>query len=1266
MCYNKTMKRLSILALSGFSLCGFAAERVTNTWDKAMAPGGNAPGTAYEWTNTANWQIKSDAAIPDGVAAGASIQYDSKIRFIAFPMTANGTRKVTLSKFDASCVNDRFLGDIDFVRSNGDRNRCTCGHANPIVYGNVTYLGPNSSAENYEYLGGNIAGRIIIGPLANAAMSTCVKLRTDLFAEDANPVRQPVFPTDFSFDIDNGGIWLYGPRGSEAKSVAYDVTSDSPFAKAAGADEAVAPGATVTGAGIPDGTFVRRVFPGTGWLELSAKATNTAAGAVLSFGAITPSIEQPVKYLARQSQPNAGYRVLKYREEDTCVLNLKKLTLLNYPDKSTYYGVPSNELAPFVLGDLVIDQLVCSGDVRTNDLYSVRLRFGDGVIAGEGKKGIVWRLHPENTARFTALAGTRTGLARFVGLGGVVEKRGAGTFYLGLQERCASTLKVDEGVLEVGLPSGAAPARPRTARVEVAAGATLKLAAEGLFAETASLAADATVEGPGSLYLSPAAFASVPASVRRTNGAMIVLAEGVGEGGYVPSLDALEDKPAGTPAFWLDADFPESVVTDGNGGVTRWNDRRFQTSGDWMFCTNIVYKPTYVNGADRQSRYVKISRRTNTYGWISNTEELVWSQPLKIKAFFYVQDPVDGGGDLLGRTTRVSANIPGQNGQGGPYYAGSSNPSTLVYGKYGMDAVTNGVFVLDGKRIDGCKTGYAKNGGLQLLEHYVNSSYTPDVWCDAFGTGYKDGGLNSGGTYYIDSENGGQRIAEFVIYTNDLTYAEQLQTANYLSRKWMGRLVHVQNVSPEAVVPKAEGVRGVDAEEGETLAVAEIGADGEVVKSGAGRLYVQSCQAASIRVAGGELLVKSLETASPESLIDGAFIHLDASDAATVLTNSAGSFVEWTDVDPDRKMSAKAKAGTPKVVPGPNGRQMIDLGDFSTTTGSAALRLYHDGQGYEHVNDGDVGYVKDLPYEKTFFAVYRAKGGGGSLFGGWDCGYPSQGLPHATAGGPIFCTVPDRSYWAMAFGSSTAGLSMAVSNGTAIVRQNQAKVDPFVQGFTDDYETFAFSSGCGRKTDAIALYGQGASYTGGFECGEVLIYPQTFTAAEVDRTEAYLVKRWFDRDTPGLMASCGTLDVAEGATVKLVTQRVADVADFSFPFGVGAMTVGTVSGGGVVEGDLKLTDGFAANVKADGSVPSLTVNGTLTVPTAGVLTLTDPDGKIKVGTHVLAAATALDAADVLVWTVVTDSRRRRNYRIYVEDNALMLEVSPCGMMLLVK
>lgn len=589
-------------------------------------------------------------------------------------------------------------------------------------------------------------------------------------------------------------------------------------------------------------------------------------------------------------------------------------------------------------------------------------------------------------------------------------------------------------------------------------------------------------------------------------------------------------------------------------------------------------------------------------------------------------------------------------------YRGGSYPleKALISNSYGTQCVTNGFFYLNGKPVNGMKTGYL-GAYMQLVEHHVNTNYPAsgsrrELWCDAFGGGYlsnPDGGKNS----FVKGANGGMRIAEYIIYTNSLTYAERVQVAQYLSRKWLGADTAYEEWDPAARTLAADVAAtgaGLDVPAGSTYFVGSVEGEGELVKTGAGTVHVESLASGAVRVEAGELVVKSLAldgTGLPES----AWLHMDAAKAETLTCEEAGGvkkLARWDDV---RGTGASlrpldgAKRGT-LVENALNGLPVVDLGAAGS---GAALRCYReDGTPWPHSNNSAEDFIPDLPRMRTAFVVHGSKNGGGTILGAWGNGYPAQGLPHKSTdpAAPVFTQSDD--HWSWTYGS----LSAAVSNGTATVRMNGARFDPFTTPFSGGYDVFAFRWSTGRKFDSFAAYNQTGSLAGGLEYGEIITYERALSDLEFDTVEAYLQKKWFNRNTPGnLQAAPTSLAVAAGAKLRLEG---------------GILVSGGLSGCGTVDGGvaLKASGTLTAVVREDGTVEGpLTVTGAADLSQGGSVALAGSTAKLAVGSYPLLAASPLALGGS--WTCESPRRDLKLSLVKSGDQAV-LRVMACGTLLL--
>ena len=141
----------------------------------------------------------------------------------------------------------------------------------------------------------------------------------DRYATSSNPVRdKAAFTTQPSLRFhENGGMAFVAPCGSAVEQTSsWRQTEGSAFLAPVAAVGTLPVGTIVTGDGIPDDTYLKRIFP-DGTIELSAAATNSAAANELTFAPFT-SVSTVVlgAYAGFNTAGTKKLVVEKYRAED--------------------------------------------------------------------------------------------------------------------------------------------------------------------------------------------------------------------------------------------------------------------------------------------------------------------------------------------------------------------------------------------------------------------------------------------------------------------------------------------------------------------------------------------------------------------------------------------------------------------------------------------------------------------------------------------------------------------------------------------------------------------------------------------------------------------------------------------------------------------------------------------------------------------------------------------------------------------------------------
>ena len=180
-----------------------------------------------------------------------------------------------------------------------------------------------------------------------------------------------------------------------------------------------------------------------------------------------------------------------------------------------------------------------------------------------------------------------------------------------------------------------------------------------------------------------------------------------------------------------------------------------------------------------------------------------------------------------------------------------------------------------------------------------------------------------------------------------------------------------------------------------------------------------------------------------------------------------------------------------------------------------------------------------------------------------------------------------------------------------------------------------------------------AKYTGGQDIGEAIVYERALSEESVKFIEAYLRNKWFGDPLPCgyRRARVASLDVAEGATVTLC--------------GNAPLTVGTISGAGVVDGAVSLDGGeLTVTVPDDGSAPTLTL-GAVRLDDAVTVRFCGAVKKLAVGEHVLIVSASIRAGDPVSWPVDGLPVNRRCV-LRAVDGALVAQVCKAGMVVHVR
>ena len=387
------------------------------------------------------------------------------------------------------------------------------------------------------------------------------------------------------------------------------------------------------------------------------------------------------------------------------------------------------------------------------------------------------------------------------------------------------------------------------------------------------------------------------------------------------------------------------------------------------------------------------------------------------------------------------------------------------------------------------------------------------------------------------SSFGGFRVAEFVIYTRELTAAERRQTVSALKRRWLGDgSVHDIGI----VKVEADGAE-IEVAENEVASVRTVNDMGRhgIVKTGEGTLVLDRVQpnTAKIEVQGGKVAFSrqtAAVAADAQVAADPAF-HLDADNAASF--TGEGGVTSWHDTRTDVDFQADLYAGAamPTVAAAaPTGRNVVD---FGTQLASNGPRLQFSA--VKSVHEGFIVWKNTYP---------------GSSYDNVPAIFESQAFPEFSYNSPGCLFSQYRN-------NARNEACVWTVNGSVVNPESREFGDNFGGG-VGNFVVIHFVSPQPLKLGGVADSANGTVKPagGGCQVAEYIGYDRLLTDRERQETEAALMKKWLGTDHPSRKGWSGTLAFAEG-----VTPEIAAESD---------LTVGTVEAEGTLvksgEGALKV------------------------------------------------------------------------------------------------
>ena len=1147
--------------------------------------------------------------------------------------------------------------------------------ANPYLYGLNIY-----GKTVFESAKGNIyvAHVDFCGPVENRTgkllqmrqmtRETAFRFRRDKWADSTATEISNLGPTEYNFD-GGGFVAFVAPHGSDGVTGFWDTAEGSALIRLSSDAEphVLSAGATVTGAGIPEGTFVKRIYTDS-IVELSQAATATATGVELSFGAFRSKLYQRIDgwtSVAHTATYQIGFRPFKYRAEDECVVEIMDAKKPGKDDGTYHLLFDTDEYHPEMLPGRVIFHNT-SAYTRNLTLGNCEVEFAattNGTPVGFPNR--VMMNGADRVARVIVGEGLSATFGTLTNVIGTLVKTGAGSLTSPLDASAFATgadrggLVVEEGTLEL---ASTPDAELEFACLAVTNGATLRFPDCDVRCHALPLEPGARIEFNGRLF--------VPLDAVIPDG---VLSDGITVVRPVPEVDCApsdsylrsieaEAKVVGNPARWFDASDRDSIIfADPEQGfvphddyksfknypfVLSWLDHRGASYGSatchWASATQARAHPLLTNSQGR-AEHIFITQCSSTTPTSRN--DLEWEKRTTgIRSVFKVMNTSCGGGTLIGSSSY-----------------GRGLKRSYEYGEplfYNVPpAWTNTPFYVNGEARD-WRRGYPYRRGtstsIEMHQPMVVEFHAPDdTW---YGQNFGYQGKNDGG-------NGDQMIYECLIYTNVLTETERLSVRKYLMQKWC----------PEADVPNhSTELDGFDHAlsvgdgthveiQSEKAVYSAVSGAGQIGKHGAGALQLEEIDGNDLAVVEGKLSLRSVPVPTAAD-VGVPYVHVDASDDASFTEMSGTTVRGWRDTRGAGYLTATAVAtakGPALVLDETLGKNVVDFGAAAQSKNTSLA-----------ANTTALAYQFTSNAHTVVQLINTEKGGGAAFFGHPEYGmvFNADRLLHggfyranfqAKTGFPIsdpsFPMIDGGSYY-----SSAAYFAAGCTNGVPggmWARQNGSYVEPKYTGFRGEWELVSFvdpepvlAGGFAQMPYSNKDY----SIYGGFKIAESLVYTNVLTRAEVKRVEAYLRYKWYGETTPGERpAVAGALSVSEDAELEV--------------WGGAPLSVSAMSVAGTVSGALALREGGVIEVvvKEDGTVDPLAISDGVTLPATGTVKLVGAVGNLVKGAYPLFETDATGLGDG--WTVdLGGATAKGGLALHVIDGQLVLDVTPLGMLLIVR
>ncbi|MBP5285568.1 MAG: hypothetical protein ILO34_05605 [Kiritimatiellae bacterium] len=285
----------------------------------------------------------------------------------------------------------------------------------------------------------------------------------------------------------------------------------------------------------------------------------------------------------------------------------------------------------------------------------------------------------------------------------------------------------------------------------------------------------------------------------------------------------------------------------------------------------------------------------------------------------------------------------------------------------------------------------------------------------------------------------------------------------------------------------------------------------------------------ALAIGAGRLVIPA-EEAATGSIDDGAWIHLDASAADTIVRDGSGNVIGWNDVRASGGHNATAiapyEAGQtdyymcvayPTLVENAlDDKSVVDLGHYS----------YHDASNPsgDTVSPDAAALVFDSVPVREGFMVVRFKDAGSETF-----------------------LLGHRSVWYLHPGLSGELLSANNANGWAkegVWRVDGVQVDPLNHAVgTNGFHVISFAFDVGLDVDALTL--DRAIRAGGIEIAEMVLFRNQMNNVRWQAIESALMEKWLGREHPVAEVPAHVDSVVFQSGTSLVAGRDVEIGSLT-------------------------------------------------------------------------------------------------------------------------